>query len=104
VAILGSLLSSGYRADMDAAVSGLPASAADAARDSLGGAMAVAAHGGGSRLASAAQEAFVSGMHSAVIVAAAIALAGALIALVFLPARATEDVTERQTAPEALAA
>jgi EmrB/QacA subfamily drug resistance transporter len=104
VAVLGSLLSSGYRADMDAAVSGLPANAADAARDSLGGAMAVAAQGGGSRLATAAQEAFVSGMHSAVIVAAAIALAGALIALVFLPARATEDVTERQTAPEALAA
>src|SRR3954471_21226145 len=104
VAILGSLLSSGYRADMDAAVSGLPASAADTARDSLGGAMAVAAHGGGSRLATTAQEAFVSGMHSAVIVAAAIALAGALIALVFLPARASEDVTERHTAPEALAA
>ena len=68
--MLGSLLSSGYRADMDAAVSGLPAGAADAARDSLGGAIAVAAHGGGSRLVTTAQEAFVSGMHSAVIVAA----------------------------------
>jgi EmrB/QacA subfamily drug resistance transporter len=104
VAVLGSLLSSGYRADMDAAVSGLPAGAADAARDSLGGALAVAAHGGGARLATTAQEAFVSGMHSAVIVAAGIALAGALIALVFLPARAPEHVAEPHAAPEALAA
>jgi EmrB/QacA subfamily drug resistance transporter len=104
VAVLGSLLSSGYRADMDAAVSGLPASAADAARDSLGGALAVAAHGGGSRLATAAQEAFVSGMHSAVMVAAAIALAGALIALVFLPARAPEHAVEPESMAEALPA
>jgi MFS transporter, DHA2 family, multidrug resistance protein len=104
VAVLGSLLSSGYRADMDAAVSGLPAGAADAARDSLGGALAVAAHGGGARLATTAQEAFVSGMHSAVIVAAGIALAGALIALVFLPARESEPAVERHHAAEALAA
>ena len=102
VAVLGSLLSSGYRADMDAAVSGLPASAADAARDSLGGAIAVAAQGGGSRLVTTAQEAFVSGMHSAVVVAAGIALAGALIALVFLPARAPEHAVEHPA--EAVAA
>jgi EmrB/QacA subfamily drug resistance transporter len=108
VAVLGSLLSSGYRADMDAAASGLPSAAADTARDSLGGALAVAANGGGSKLVTAAQEAFVSGMHTAVMVAAAIALAGGLIALVFLPARAAEAATDeqpmRQTAPEALAA
>jgi EmrB/QacA subfamily drug resistance transporter len=102
VAVLGSLLSSGYRADMDAAVSGLPANAADAARDSIGGAISVAAHGGGSSLVTTAQEAFVSGMHSAVLVAAAIALAGAVIALVFLPARAPEQAVEPQA--EAVAA
>jgi hypothetical protein len=89
---------------MDAAVSGLPTAAADTARDSLGGALAVAAHGGGSQLVTTAQEAFVNGMHTAVIVAAAIALAGALIALVFLPARAPEHAVEPQVAPEALAA
>lgn len=104
VAVLGSLLSSGYRADMDAAVSGLPTAAADTARDSLGGALAVAAHGGGSQLVTTAQEAFVNGMHTAVMVAAAIALAGALIALVFLPARAPEQAVEPLAAPEALAA
>src|SRR3954466_10926288 len=55
VAVLGSLLASGYRAHMDAAVSSLPAPARDAAQDSLGGAMAVAQQAGGAagqRLAS----------------------------------------------------
>ena len=65
---------------MDAAAAGLPPAAADTAHDSLGGALAVAAHGGGAKLVTTAQQAFVSGMHTAVIVAAAIALAGALIA------------------------
>ncbi len=105
VAVLGSLLSSGYRGHMDAAVSSLPASAADIARDSLGGALGVAARGGGSRLATSAQEAFVSGMHSAVVVAAAIALAGAVIALVFLPAHAAAaPEPEIAVEPEAIAA
>ena len=63
---------------------------ADTARDSLGGAMAVAAHGGGSRLVATAQEAFVSGMHTAVIVAARDRPGRRVIALVFLPARASE--------------
>jgi len=84
VAILGSVLSSGYRGDMDAA------SAGAAAHDSLAGALATAARIGGTtgdRLATTAQEAFVNGMHAAVLVAAGIALVGALVALVFLPSR-----------------
>jgi EmrB/QacA subfamily drug resistance transporter len=43
VAVLGSLLSSGYRGDMDHVVNGLPGGAAAAAHDSLGGALQVAA-------------------------------------------------------------
>jgi EmrB/QacA subfamily drug resistance transporter len=84
VAVLGSILSSGYRGDMDAVTA--PA----AAHDSLAGALGVAAHVGGpagERLTAVAQQAFVNGMHSAVLVAAGIALAGALVALVFLPSR-----------------
>jgi EmrB/QacA subfamily drug resistance transporter len=84
VAVLGSLLSSGYRADMDGALTGLPATAGAMARDSLNGALAL----GDGRIAGVAREAFVGGMHTAAIVAAAIALAGAVIALLFLPARA----------------
>ena len=39
VAVLGSLLASGYRGDMDSVVSGLPAPAREAAQDSLAGAL-----------------------------------------------------------------
>ena len=87
VAISGSIMSSGYRADMDAIGAGA------AAHDSLSGALATAAGLGGeagARLAATAQEAFMSGMHAAVLVGAAIALTGALVALVFLPARERE--------------
>ena len=87
VAVLGSILSSGYRGDMDVV------SAPAVAHDSLAGALAVAARAGGAageRLTETAQQAFVSGMHAAVLVAAGIAIVGALVALVFLPSRAAE--------------
>ena len=99
VAVLGSILSSGYRGDMDAV--SVPA----AAHDSLAGALAVAARVGGSageRLTETAQQAFVSGMHAAVLVAAGIALVGALVAVVFLPSRAAEPTPA--IAPEAVPA
>jgi len=95
VAILGSVLSSGYRGGMEDAVAGMPAPAADAARESLAGGLAAAARAGGEpgrQLLVAAQDAFVAGMHTAAIVAGVIAIAGSLVALVWLPAR--EAVTE----------
>jgi EmrB/QacA subfamily drug resistance transporter len=100
VAVLGSLLSSGYRGDMDGALTGLPAAAAGLARDSLSGALAL----GDDRVAGAAREAFVSGMHTAALVAAGIALAGSVIALVFLPARARSAAPEHATGLQAVAA
>ena len=87
VAVLGSLLASGYRGDMDHAVAGLPHGAAETASDSLGGGLGVAHRIGDLGLADAAQSAFVSGMHVAAIAAAAVALAGAVLALVVIPAR-----------------
>ncbi len=85
VAVLGSILASGYRGDMES-IPGLP----EVARDSLGGALAI----GDPRLVTAAQEAFVSGMHTAALVAAAVALAGALVAAVFLPSEQRAAVRE----------
>ena len=86
VAVLGSLLASGYRGDMDSAVSALPAQARE---HRAGLARGRARRGrqrlGDGRLAAAAQDAFVSGMHTAALVAAAVALAGAVVAAVFLP-------------------
>ena len=54
-----------------------PPEARELAQDSLAGALAVSARVGDGRLATAAQDAFVSGMHTAALVAAAVALAGA---------------------------
>jgi EmrB/QacA subfamily drug resistance transporter len=87
VAVLGSILSSRYSSDMASAVQGLPAPAAHAARDSLGAALHVAAQSGNPALAGAAKNAFIGGMAGAIWVAAAIAVVGAIVALIALPAR-----------------
>jgi EmrB/QacA subfamily drug resistance transporter len=97
VAIMGSIMASSYRGDMDAIGAGA------AAQDSLSGALATAVGVGGqagARLAATAQEAFVSGMHTAVLVGAAIALIGALVALLFLPAREGATATMPALVPE----
>jgi EmrB/QacA subfamily drug resistance transporter len=75
VAVLGSVLSTGYRGGMEDA----PAQA----QESLGGALST----GDPSLAGQAIDAFVGGMHTTAIVAAAVALAGAALAAAFLPAR-----------------
>jgi predicted MFS family arabinose efflux permease len=76
VAVLGSVLASGYRGGM--------ADAPHAAQESLGAALAA----GDPALAHRAVGAFVDGMHTAAGVAAGVALAGAVVAFAFLPARA----------------
>jgi EmrB/QacA subfamily drug resistance transporter len=97
VAVLGSILASGYRGDMDSAVAALPPQAREIAQDSLAGGMAVAERLGNDGLAATAQDAFLSGMHAAALVAAAVALAGALVAAIFLPSR--ERVPAREVVP-----
>jgi EmrB/QacA subfamily drug resistance transporter len=92
VAILGSVLSSHYRGGMDGAAHGLPAGAGHAAQDSIAGASAVAERIGGTAgraLQHTASIAYVDSMQIAMLVAAAVTVAGALVALVLLPARAT---------------
>jgi EmrB/QacA subfamily drug resistance transporter len=104
VAVLGSVLSSGYRGGMEDTVAGMPGPAAEAAEGSLAGGMAVAARVGGAegqQLLHTAQDAFLSGMHAAAFVAAAVALAAAVAALVMLPARAADAPAEEETAETA---
>lgn len=94
VAILGSLLSSGFTSAMAGAVRGLPAAAAEIASDSFGGALAVAAQIGGvpgRALETAARAAFVDGVGLAMLVGAGITLVGALVALLFLPSRERDE-------------
>lgn len=66
VAVLGSLLSQVYLDRLD--VSALPAQAADVARDSIAGAVGVAARVGNPALASSAQSAYIEGMQLILIV------------------------------------
>jgi hypothetical protein len=107
VAILGSILSSAYASRMTTALSGhaVPAAAASAAKNSIGGALAVASAVGGEAgraLATAARSAFVSGMRPAVLAAAAVALFGALVVILFLPARAAGVPADVRDAAEEL--
>ncbi|HEY6780093.1 MAG TPA: MFS transporter [Thermoleophilaceae bacterium] len=93
VAVLGSLLSSGYGADMEGATHSLPEPAAGAAQNSIGGASAVAERIGGAAghaLGQAAETAFASAMSTSLVVAAAVAAAGAMVAFTVLPARERE--------------
>jgi EmrB/QacA subfamily drug resistance transporter len=106
VAILGSLLSSSYGADMEPAVKSLPQPAADAASDSVGHASVVADQIGGNAghaLSNAAETAFTTAMGSTLTVAAITALAGAVLALVVLPGRTREHAEKRafQVQPQA---
>jgi Na+/melibiose symporter-like transporter len=107
VAIIGSIFASAYRPAVDSSLGSLAGTmqqapgggeALAAVRDSIGGAFGVAARAGGDprvidteagrQIAAAAQDAFAHSMGRSMLVAAAFALAGALIALAFLPATA----------------
>jgi EmrB/QacA subfamily drug resistance transporter len=93
VAVLGSLLASRYGPVLDEFLDGrpVPPDAAEQIERSVGGAIAVAQRVGGpigDVLRSTAREAFVEGMQTAVLAGAGVALAGAVVAFLFLPARA----------------
>jgi len=98
IAIVGSIGTAVYRRDMANAIpSGVPSAAADAARDTLGGALAVAARlpgGIGTDLADLARTAFTDALHITAITGAVILTALAVIVFVTLrqvPPRSTTD-------------
>jgi len=93
VAIIGSLLSTRYQGRMTAALAPyhVPAAVMHAILGSVGGALEVAGRVGGVlgiELARAARSAFISGMDLGLATAAAVAIAGGLLALATLPGRA----------------
>jgi EmrB/QacA subfamily drug resistance transporter len=99
VAILGSLLSTSYGNSIDSVASLLPPQAAGPVRDSIGPALQVAQQIGGAQgqaLAAAARSAFIDAMGTTVLVGAGFALAGALVALLFLPAREADEAAEAE--------
>jgi MFS transporter, DHA2 family, multidrug resistance protein len=106
IALLGSLGTVIYRSELGRSMpSQVPSEAADVARDTLGGALAVAAElppAIGTALLEAARLAFVHGIHVVAAVAAVVALASAISAAVLLrsvPARS--ETTESAEAPAA---
>jgi predicted MFS family arabinose efflux permease len=94
VAIIGSVMSSLYAARLGDNLDGtVPAPALDAAKESMGAALAVGNQVGGydgARIIDAAREAFVHAMTRASLVTAAFAVLGAIVALRWLPARAID--------------
>lgn len=101
VAIIGSVLSAVYRADVASHLTGLPDQVRAAANGSLGGALRAAdglgADGGG--LAAVARDAFGSALHASMLVAAGALLLGALVAALLLPSRDRADDHRDTRAP-----
>ncbi|MFE9847376.1 MFS transporter [Streptomyces sp. NPDC005576] len=100
IAVLGSVLSTVYRGDIEGHLSAVPAGARDVAGESIEATLGVAAKLGpaGKPLAAAAADAFISAMHVAALGSAAIALAGAVVVALFLPGKPAAG--PRPQAPE----
>jgi len=96
VAILGSVFSAGYANRMAPTVASLPAGVAEVARESLAGATAIAgqlAGTAGVTLLETARTAFVGAMATTSLIGVGFAVLGAIVALGFLPDRATASDT-----------
>jgi EmrB/QacA subfamily drug resistance transporter len=102
VAIIGSVYASLYASGIQDAAGTLPAPALDAATDSIGAAITVAAQLGpaaGQPLLDASQAAFFDGFQLGCLVAATVLIIGAAFAARFLPSRPTLTTTP-QPQPE----
>ncbi|WP_256726747.1 DHA2 family efflux MFS transporter permease subunit [Streptomyces acidiscabies] len=82
-AILGSILNSNYRGDLD--LGGVPAAAQEAAKDSVFGGLAVARSISSSSFADSVRNSFVSALDIVLVVSGFLGLLGVLIAVVWLP-------------------
>jgi MFS transporter, DHA2 family, multidrug resistance protein len=91
-AMLGSVLNSAYRGGLD--VAGLPAAAAGAARDSVTAGVAVAQQLHAAALLESVHAAFIHGLDVSLLVCGGLAVAGAVLAVAFLPSRAGSAQSE----------
>lgn len=90
-AVLGSVLASGYHAQLHLA--GLPTATASAVRSSVFAGIALAHEAGSPALLDQVRSAFVHGIDAMLWVSAGLAVAGIVLALLFLPWRATAAAT-----------
>jgi MFS transporter, DHA2 family, integral membrane protein len=97
VAVLGSILSSGYTSNLGGAVTGLPEAARNAAEGSLAGALGVAREIGGTQGAAiidAAKSAWTDGLQLSMFIGTAIVLVAAVIAARYLPGKVGSSTDE----------
>jgi hypothetical protein len=90
VAVLGSILSSGYTSNLGSVVAGLPAGARQAAQGSLAGALGVAHEIGGTQgaaIVDAAKSAWADGLRMSMLIGAGIVLLAAVISARYLPGK-----------------
>ncbi|MCK9496618.1 MAG: MFS transporter [Dehalococcoidia bacterium] len=92
VATIGSLMSSTYRANVESALTSLPADLVERAKDSVGAALAIAGQSGaqGEPIAEQAKQAFSDAMAAGFIAAALISALGVLLVILFLPAHGVD--------------
>ncbi|MFF6868861.1 MFS transporter [Streptomyces sp. NPDC085463] len=104
VAVLGSVLSSVYRGEIEGHLGGVPAALRATAGESVEATLAVAEKLGpaGRGLVAPAHQAFLDAMHVTAIASAAIALVGAAVVAAFLPGR-TPAAPDAPDAPDAQA-
>ena len=100
VAVLGTVLSSVYRSHL--VVTGLPDAVASAAKSSVVAGVAIAHKAGSATLLDSVRHAFVTGLDTMLWACAGIALASAILAVIFLPRRADgpAELTEASGAQE----
>ena len=96
VAVLGSVLAASYGTAIEPALREMPLEVAQAAGDSIGAALTIAAQLGpqGQGLLDAARPAFIQGMGEALLVGAGAAALGAVLVLLLLPAHGRETTLQ----------
>ena len=97
VAVLGSILSSGYTSNLGPVVAALPAPARQTAEGSLAGALGVAHEIGGTQgaaIVDAAKSAWADGLHLSMLIGAGIVLVAAAIAARYLPGKLGDNTDE----------
>ncbi len=103
VAVLGSILTSTYRASIESSLGALPPSAIAAAKDSVGAAIVVGNSVGGSTgdsIIAAARVAFTDGMSRGLEIGAVFIAASAIVALAWLPNRVIQPKETEAALPK----
>lgn len=102
IAVLGSVLSTVYRGDIEGHLSAVPAGVRDVAGESIEATLGVAEKLGpvaGKPLVAAANDAFISAMHVTALGSAAVALIGAVVVGLYLPGRTPAAPAEPAARP-----